>query len=80
MQVYPNPTNGNITFQINAPSNTENYELTIYNTSLQPIKYEKVMGSKSLSINNDKLSSGSYFFSLQTTNKIIQTGKFIIIK
>jgi len=80
VQIYPNPTSGTITFKIDAPSNTENYELTIYDSSLQNVRSEHFNGSRTITINNDNLSSGGYFFSLQSKNKIIQTGKFVITK
>ena len=80
VQIYPNPTTGKITFQIETPSNIENYELTIYNASWQKIKTENCIGVKTLTIDNNNLSSGNYFYSLQTKNKILQTGKFIIAK
>ncbi len=80
VQIYPNPSSGAITFKINAPSNFEKFELTIYDASLQKIKTENCEGVKIINIDNSNLSSGTYFYSLQTKNKILQTGKFIITK
>ncbi len=80
VQVYPNPTTGEITFEIDAPSNMEDYQLYIYDATLQKVKSENCSGRKTLTIDNSILSSGNYFYSLQTKNKIVQTGKFIITK
>lgn len=66
--------------EIGTPSSIENYELTIYDASFQSVRKEAVKGVQKITLDNDKLSSGAYFFSLQTKNKIIQTGKFIISK
>ena len=80
VKLYPNPSSGKITFQIDAPSNMEDYQLYIYDATLQKVKSENCTGRKSMTIDNSELSSGNYFYSLQTKNKIVQTGKFIITK
>jgi len=80
VQIYPNPSSGEMTFQINAPSNMEDYQLYIYDATLQKVKSENCSGRKTITIDNSILSSGNYFYSLQTKNKIVQTGKFIITK
>jgi|SRR6185436_1127737 len=80
VHVYPNPSSGNTVLEINSPGNIENYELTIYDASFQSVRKESVKGIQKITLENDKLSSGAYYFSLQTKNKIIQTGKFIISK
>jgi hypothetical protein len=80
VQIYPNPSSETTTFKIDAPSNFEKYEFTIYDASVQKLKTEYLTGSKTVTIDNTDLSSGTYFFSLQTKNKIVQTGKFIVTK
>jgi hypothetical protein len=80
VQIYPNPSSRNIIFEIAAPSNIENYELTIYDALLQFVRKESIKGRQKIILDNETLSSGPYYFSLQTKNKIIQAGKFIISK
>ena len=81
VQISPNPTSGTMIFKIDAPSNVENYELTLYNSSLQNVYAEHFKGSKTLTIDNNKLSSWAVIStSLQNKNKVFQTGKFIITK
>ena len=80
VQIFPNPSSGYTTFEVDVPNNFENYELTIYDASFQSVRTESIKGRQRITIESDMLSSGDYYFSLQTKNKIIQTGKFIISK
>ncbi|MEO8088187.1 MAG: T9SS type A sorting domain-containing protein [Bacteroidota bacterium] len=80
VKLYPNPSSGMTIMEIDLMDNLENYELNIYNSLLKSVRKESIRGSKTLTIDNNSLSSGVYFFSLQTTTKIIQTGKFVITK
>lgn len=79
--VYPNPTVGQINFEISPPSHFDYYNLTILNSSFQPIKTVEVKGRNVLvNLDTETLSSGTFFYSLQNKNKVIQTGKFILSK
>ena len=81
VQVFPNPANGIINFEISPPNNLEIFKITIYDSSFQLIDEIKVIGKNyELDINQHHLSSGIYLFDLRTENKVFQTGKFIILK
>ncbi len=80
VSVYPNPTSNNINFKITAPSNMEQYELTIFNSAFQTVKSNKINGKTNFYLDCEYFSSGVYFYSLQNKNKVFQTGKFIISK
>jgi hypothetical protein len=79
VKVYPNPSTHYVRFDIILPSNFEEYELSILNSNFQVIKSEVINGLKTQVILDDELlSSGTYFYLLQRKNKVFQTGKFII--
>ncbi len=80
VSIYPNPSNRSMTIQVTVPDSYGEYELTVYNSSLQIIIKEKFNRAKSIFLNNEKMGSGTYFFSLQNSSKILQTGKFILTK
>ncbi len=81
VKVYPNPTMGQVNFQITAPSNYDVYELTIFNSAFQPVKTFQVKGRNiQINLDNESLSSATYFYSLQNKNKVFQTGKFLFEK
>jgi len=80
VQIFPNPTNGIINFNINLPNNYEKFKLTIYNSSFQIIE-ETIADSKyQFDTRTRALSSGTYLFDLRTENKVYHTGKFILSK
>ena len=79
VQIFPNPTNGEINFKINLPNNWEKFKLTIYDGAFQQIDEADINGgSYQLDTKQKHLSTGTYLFDLRTEKKIIQTGKFII--
>ncbi len=81
VEVFPNPTNGIINFQISQPNNQEKFKLTIYNSSFQKIDESNINEKKyQLDLKQKSLSAGTYLFDLRTDNKVYQTGKFIITK
>jgi hypothetical protein len=81
VQVSPIPASQHVNFKITPPSNTENYELVIFDSAFQTIKKSAVSGGKvEINLDCETLSSGGYFYSLNSKNKIFQTGKFIISK
>ena len=78
--VFPNPSSNQVNFNINPPGNIDNYVLTIFDAAFQTIKNIKLNGETKVSLDCMPLSSGTYFYSLQSKNKVYQTGKFIITK
>jgi Secretion system C-terminal sorting domain len=81
MKIYPNPTNNEINFEFDLPSNYMQYELTVFNESLKTVQTIKIFGTtKKYKLNESALSSGVYFFRLESADKILQTGKFILTK
>ncbi|HYV92045.1 MAG TPA: T9SS type A sorting domain-containing protein [Chitinophagales bacterium] len=81
VKIFPNPTNEIITFEINPPSNQEQFVLTIYNSSFQIVEEKKLTDKNyQLDINKHSLASGTYLFDLRTDRKVFQTGKFVITK
>ncbi len=57
----------------------ENATLNIYNTNGNLVRQETELSGHSLIFQRNKLSSGLYLFSLIQNNKVLTTGKFIII-
>jgi hypothetical protein len=80
VRAYPNPSGDDINFEIIPPSNTETYEFVISNASFQTIKTNIIEKKSEVKLQKETLVSGTYFYSLQNKNKILQTGKFIISK
>lgn len=81
VKVFPNPTSQQINFQITPPGNLEKYGLTIFNSTFQTIKtIEITEPNTQINLDSESLSSGTYFYSLQSKNKVFQTGKFILTK
>lgn len=75
LQVYPNPSNTDVTFRLN---NTEVTELTIYNPMGSIIHNHQFNGSTTLG--QDILNTaGVHFYQLSNQGKVT-TGKFIITK
>ncbi len=81
VKIFPNPGTGQLHFQFQLPDNIRKYELVIYSSSGNIISVEKIIGtSKEYYLDDSQLSSGTYNYTLNSTNKIIQSGKFIISK
>lgn len=81
VNVFPNPTSHQVNFEITAPSHSEEYKLTIFNSSFQSVKSAVVNGiNTQIDLDSGNLSAGTYFYSLQTKSKVFQTGKFILSK
>ena len=80
IQEFPNPASHQINFNIISPNNYETFVLTIFDSSFRPVKTTSISGIKTqINLDMESLSSGTYFYSLQSKNKVFQTGKFIII-
>jgi hypothetical protein len=81
VQVFPNPANAIVNFQINPPNNQEKFKLTIYNSLFQKVDEAIILGKDyQLDLRKKPLSSGTYLFDLKTEEKVFQIGKFIISK
>lgn len=79
VRAYPNPALGKISFEITPPGNIEQYEFTIFNSALQPVKSNFIKGETKITLDNPALTTGTYFYSLQSKSKVFQTGKFILV-
>lgn len=81
VQEYPNPSSGEAEFKFDLPSNFQSYDLVIFNSSGNVINTIKISGTTTkYRIEEKSISSGSYFYTLKTKDKILQSGKFIISK
>lgn len=77
MTIFPNPLNDISTLQFPNPKN-KIHTLFIYNTMGQAVqKIENITGSE-VKIENANWQNGLYYFQLQSKNRIIGQGKFII--
>ncbi|MEP7169348.1 MAG: T9SS type A sorting domain-containing protein [Bacteroidota bacterium] len=78
---YPNPSDKQFIFDVTLPNNYEDFELTIFDSSVHPVKSVSVTGTHTrVNIDPESMSSGNYFYSLHNKNKIFQTGKIILTK
>lgn len=81
VKVFPNPTSGTLTFQINPPDNMNDYELVIFDTNAKEVRREKInSGNNKYVIDVSNYSSGAYYYSLSTKDKTYKSGKFILTK
>jgi hypothetical protein len=81
VQVFPNPSTGSVSFQINPPDNMNQYELVIFDNNTKEVKREQVkFPSSKYQIELNNLKAGTYFYSLCTKDRAYQSGKFTIIK
>ena len=79
LKLYPNPTGGELVFDIDYPSNLEDYSLQIVDANGAIVKRESIPRQQSQYILNvSNLSSGTYFYSFASKNKSYQTGKFVL--
>jgi len=81
VRIFPNPTTMQLNFQIMLPDNLNQYELVILDSESKELRRQKVeILTNYFSIDVNSYSSGTYYFSLISKDKILQTGKFIITK
>jgi M6 family metalloprotease-like protein len=76
-KVYPNPTDGNFTIDLNGYS-TENMSIQIVDIRGLVIKKESVYKNNKLTINSSSWHSGVYFVSLLNHQELIKTLKIIV--
>ncbi|WP_306643832.1 GEVED domain-containing protein [Sanyastnella coralliicola] len=76
INVYPNPTVGNITLQVDAASTT-NAQLEIYDVTGRVVKSMQTLqfaeGSNSLELDLSQLETGNYVIRLITSNRALTT-------
>lgn len=81
VEVFPNPSSMQLNFKVSLPDNLNDYELMIFNSNSRECKREKIGVSGTIySFDVRGYSSGTYFYSLASKNKVVQTGKFILVK
>ncbi|MEI6816348.1 MAG: T9SS type A sorting domain-containing protein [Bacteroidota bacterium] len=81
VQEFPNPSSGLVEFKFDLPGNIQNYELIIYDSNGQTINLVNITSTTSIyKMEYKQFSSGTYFFTFNTNEKVLQTGKFIIYK
>ena len=77
MDIYPNPFCESLTLQINSATAGTNYKFGIYNLMGQEVMKSMVNQQKTV-IQRGNLSSGIFFYKIESNEGIIQTGKIII--
>jgi hypothetical protein len=81
VKIFPNPASSSLTFEISLPDNINKYELVIFDNSAKELRREKIgFGNVKFIIDVSNFSSGVFYYSLASKNKVIQTGKFILTK
>lgn len=81
IRVSPNPTSGELLFEINYPNNLEDFELIVVNTNGEVIKKENIpRGQTKYAFDAAELSSGTYFYTFASKKKAYQTGKFVLTR
>jgi hypothetical protein len=80
-KVYPNPSNGNMQLDYSLTEGTPG-ELVIYDLTGRKINaYKLSAGEKNtLSISEEALKNGVYFYELIINNEMVNNDKIIIIK
>jgi hypothetical protein len=81
VKVCPNPALGTTDFQFDLPNNIKNYELDIFNSVAEIIKRIRIQNpTERFHLDGIDLSSGQYYYTVTTENKVLQNGKFILNK
>ena len=75
--IYPNPTKDRITFEISENDLPKNVKLMITNVLGENVKQVFVNSSKT-TIQLDELTSGIYFYQLESEKEVIKMGKIIL--
>ncbi|MFB6344088.1 T9SS type A sorting domain-containing protein [Saccharicrinis sp. FJH62] len=73
--VFPNPVSSEVSFEINSPTPSE-YNITILNINGKTLITETFSEKITLNVNN--FTSGIYFYKINDSKSIIQTGKLMI--
>jgi N-acetylneuraminic acid mutarotase len=76
MNVYPNPAQDHVTFEITRPGQTD--QLTLRVTDLAgKLIHEEVFSNGRIILNRDELQSGVYLYTVTDGNASVSNGKFI---
>jgi hypothetical protein len=77
-KISPNP------FSLQTTLRMDNFfykaTLTVYNSSGQEVKQIRDISGQSITLNRDNLPNGLYFIQLMQDNKIVTTGKLVIME
>lgn len=81
VKIYPNPSSSFITYDVNPPNNSKEYDFVILDSQSKVIARKKIgVGSYKGTIDLQNYSSGNYFYSLCDKDKSFQSGKFVLTK
>lgn len=81
LKLYPNPTGGELVFDIDYPSNIEDFQLQVIGANGQVFKQENIpRGQTRYILDITDLSSGTYFYTLASKRKAYQSGKFVLTR
>jgi len=81
VKVFPNPTSMELNFEVSLPNNQEEFQIMIFDATAKENKKESIsIKQGKCSINVRNYDGGTYFYSLVSTTKVYQTGKFSLIK
>ena len=81
INVFPNPSSQSLNFEIELPATISNFEVKIINSNGKEVKRELMNTNvSSFSLNISNLSNGIYYYSMNSLEKILSSGKFTIIK
>lgn len=81
VKIFPNPTSEYLYFEFTLPDNFDQYYLIIFNSNGQElVRKNKIMAGNGFSIEVKNYAGGTYYYSLASKSKVLQTGKFIISK
>jgi hypothetical protein len=75
---YPNPFSGHTTFWVSKA--LQNATLNLTNSIGQVMKQVQNINGKQVTISRDGLAPGIYYFTLAESNRLISTGKLILIE
>lgn len=78
MQVYPNPANGTVNFNLQNLTAQGIYEISLINSMGQHIWNGSTTNGSTVSFNTCTLASGIYFYKLMNAGEIMQTGRLVI--
>lgn len=79
VDLFPNPTAGQLNFELKGADFTKTYIGTIYSNKGEKIDSGEVIAGKVYSYDASKLANGSYYFEIITEKKIY-TYKFVVAK
>ncbi|MEO8085940.1 MAG: hypothetical protein ABI763_03920 [Bacteroidota bacterium] len=80
VNVYPVPSNNKVNFTVIPPDNFEEYLLIISDAQFRTVKTISIRGQREVNLDCNSLIGGNYLYTLQSKNKLVQTGKFFIAK